>query len=173
MELKFEVHELSCFDLASKQLNLLAYIGRTSDNQRINRIEQEFERIEEIKISGKYLQWRSGFNWSWSCLCLILLHLLAEEGLSAYKAVNSWRFEFQNSGNSTSNSNEFLKFIFCKVRVWDGGSKLARMCVHCWACEALFIAETIDICTLEITFQNWSLMMHGCMGAYRPLKLLH
>jgi hypothetical protein len=62
MELKFEVHELSCFDLASKQLNLLAYIGRTSDNQRINRIEQEFERIEEFKISGKYLQWRSGFN---------------------------------------------------------------------------------------------------------------
>jgi len=62
MELKFEVHELSCFDLTSKQLNLLAYIGRTSDNQRINRIEQEFERIEEIKISGKYLQWRSGFN---------------------------------------------------------------------------------------------------------------
>ena len=55
MELKFEVHELSCFDLASNQLNLLACIGRTSDNQRINRIEQEFERIEEIKISGKYL----------------------------------------------------------------------------------------------------------------------
>jgi hypothetical protein len=55
MELKFEVHELSCFDLASKQLDLLAYIGRTSDNQRINRIEQELERIEEIKISEKYL----------------------------------------------------------------------------------------------------------------------
>ena len=59
MELKFEVHELSCFDLASKQLKLLAYIGRTSDNQRINRIEQEFERIEDFKISGKYLQYRS------------------------------------------------------------------------------------------------------------------
>ena len=62
MELKFEVHELSCFDLASKQLNLLVYICRTSDNQRINGIEQEFDRIEEIKIYGKYLQWRSGFN---------------------------------------------------------------------------------------------------------------
>ena len=40
MELKFEVHELSCFDLTSKQLNLLAYIGRTSDNQRSKRIDE-------------------------------------------------------------------------------------------------------------------------------------
>ena len=63
-DLNFEDHELSCFDLTSKQLNLLAYIGRTSDNQRINRMEQEFERIEEFIISEKYLQWRSGFNWS-------------------------------------------------------------------------------------------------------------
>jgi hypothetical protein len=52
VELKFEVHELSCFDLISKQLNLLAYIGRTSDNQRINGIEQEFKRIKEFKISA-------------------------------------------------------------------------------------------------------------------------
>ena len=59
MELKIEVHELSCFDLASKQLNLLAYIGRTSDNSRINGIEQESRRIEEFKISANYLQWRS------------------------------------------------------------------------------------------------------------------
>jgi hypothetical protein len=64
VELKFEVHELSCFDLTSKQLNLLAYTGRTSDNQRINRIEQEFERIEEFKIYEKYLQWRSEFDGS-------------------------------------------------------------------------------------------------------------
>ena len=64
MELKFEVHELSCFDLTSKQLKLLAYIGRTSDNQRINRIEQEFERIEEFKISENYLQCRSEFDGS-------------------------------------------------------------------------------------------------------------
>ena len=40
MELKFEVHELSCFDLTSKQLNLLAYIGRTSDNQGSKRIDE-------------------------------------------------------------------------------------------------------------------------------------
>ena len=55
-ELKFEDHDVSCFNLTSKQLNLVDYIGRTSDNQRINIIEQKFERIEEIKISGKYLQ---------------------------------------------------------------------------------------------------------------------
>ena len=59
MELKFEVHELSCFDLTSKQLNLLAYIGRTSDNHKINGIEQQFKRIEDFKISVNYLQWRS------------------------------------------------------------------------------------------------------------------
>ena len=64
VELKSEVHDLSCFDLTSKQLNLLAYIGRTSDNQRINGIEQEFKRIEEFKISKKYLQWRSQLNGS-------------------------------------------------------------------------------------------------------------
>ena len=61
MELKFEVHELCFFDLTLKQLNLLAYIGRTSDNQRINRIEQEFKRIEEFKFFANYLQWRSEF----------------------------------------------------------------------------------------------------------------
>jgi hypothetical protein len=38
MELKFEVHDLSCSDLTSKQLNLLAYISRTSDNQGTKRI---------------------------------------------------------------------------------------------------------------------------------------
>ena len=36
MDLKFEVHELSCFDLTLKQLNLVAYIGMTSANQKIN-----------------------------------------------------------------------------------------------------------------------------------------
>jgi hypothetical protein len=40
VELKNEVHDLSCFDLALKQLNLLAYIGGTKENQRINGIEQ-------------------------------------------------------------------------------------------------------------------------------------
>jgi hypothetical protein len=37
-ELNFEDHDLSCFDLTSKQLNLVAYIGRTSDNQKSTRI---------------------------------------------------------------------------------------------------------------------------------------
>jgi hypothetical protein len=45
--------------------------------------------------------------------------MLAEEGLNAQKAVDSWRFEFQNSGNSNSNSSEFLRFILCNVRVRD------------------------------------------------------
>ena len=36
--LNFEDHDLSCFDLTSKQLDLVAYIGRTSDNQRSRRI---------------------------------------------------------------------------------------------------------------------------------------
>ena len=133
MELKFDVHELSCFDLASKQLNLLAYIGRTSDNQRINIIEQEFERIEEFKISGKYLQWRSGFNWSCSCSCLISLQMLTEEGLKVEKVVDPWSFEFQNSGNSNSNSSEFLRIILCNVRVRGRGSKLAQICPYFWA----------------------------------------
>ena len=55
-ELNFEVCQLSCFDLTSKQLNLLAYIDRTSDNQRSNRIDENLVGIEEKKISGKYLQ---------------------------------------------------------------------------------------------------------------------
>ena len=59
VELKNEVHDLSYFDLTSKQLKLLAYIGRTSDNTRINGFEQESRRIEEFKISANYLQWRS------------------------------------------------------------------------------------------------------------------
>jgi hypothetical protein len=59
VELKNEVHDPSCFDLASKQLKHLAYIGRTSDNTRIDGIEQESMRIEEIKFSANYLQWRS------------------------------------------------------------------------------------------------------------------
>ena len=59
VELKNEVHDLSCFDLASKQLKHLAYIGRTSANTIIKRIEQETRRIEEIKFSANYLQWRS------------------------------------------------------------------------------------------------------------------
>jgi hypothetical protein len=63
--------------LVSKQLNLLSYIDRTSDNQRINRIEQELERIEEIKFFGKYL-----------------IQMLVEEGLDTQKDVDSWRFEF-------------------------------------------------------------------------------
>jgi hypothetical protein len=37
-DLNFEDHELSCFDLTSKQLNLLAYIGTTSANQKSQRI---------------------------------------------------------------------------------------------------------------------------------------
>jgi hypothetical protein len=40
-ELNFEDHDLSCFDLSSKQLNLLAYIGRTSDNQKSTRIVED------------------------------------------------------------------------------------------------------------------------------------
>ena len=126
MELNFEVCELSCFDLTSKQLKLLAYIGRTSNNQRINGIEQEFGRIEEFKISRKYLQCRSGFNGSWSCLCLVSLHLLAGEGLNGLEAMDSWRIEFQNSGDSSSNSNEFIRFILWEWRVFNGGSKMAQ-----------------------------------------------
>ena len=38
MDLKIEVHDLSCFDLTSKQLNLVAYIGRTSANQKSKRM---------------------------------------------------------------------------------------------------------------------------------------
>jgi hypothetical protein len=56
------------------------------------------------------------------------------------------------------------------VRVRDWGSKLAPMCVQCWAYEALFIAESIVFCTLEIHFPNLVLIMHGCMGAHRPIK---
>jgi hypothetical protein len=41
MELNFEDHELSCFDLTSKQLNLVTYIGRTSDNQKSTRIVEK------------------------------------------------------------------------------------------------------------------------------------
>jgi hypothetical protein len=55
VELKNEVHDLSCLDLASKKLNLLAYIGSTSDNTRINGIEQDSRRIEEFKFSTNYL----------------------------------------------------------------------------------------------------------------------
>ena len=45
-ELNFEDHDLSCFNLTSKQLNLLAYIGRTSDNQKSTRIMKNWVRIE-------------------------------------------------------------------------------------------------------------------------------
>ena len=38
MELKIEEYELSCFDLTSNQLNLIAYIGRSSDNQRTSKM---------------------------------------------------------------------------------------------------------------------------------------
>jgi hypothetical protein len=55
VELKNEVHDLSCFDLTSNQLKHLAYIGRTSANTIINGIEQETRRIEEIKFSANYL----------------------------------------------------------------------------------------------------------------------
>ena len=89
IELKNEVHDLSCFDLASKQLNLLAYIGRTSDNSRINGIEQQFKRIEEFKISANYLQWRSEHDGSWSELCLGLLQLLAGKEWKGLEAMDS------------------------------------------------------------------------------------
>ena len=36
--------------MTSKQLNLLAYIGRTSYNQEIKRIEQDLERIKRLKF---------------------------------------------------------------------------------------------------------------------------
>ena len=38
MDLNFEDHDLSCFNFTSKQLDLVAYIGRTSDNQKLSRI---------------------------------------------------------------------------------------------------------------------------------------
>jgi hypothetical protein len=57
--------------------------------------------------------------------------MLAEEGLNAQKVVDPWSFEFQNSGNSNSNSSEFFRIILCNVRVRDWGSKLAPMCVQC------------------------------------------
>ena len=50
-ELKFEVHDLSFFHLTSKQLNLVAYIGRTLDNQGSKIIMENLVRIEEMKIS--------------------------------------------------------------------------------------------------------------------------
>jgi hypothetical protein len=50
MDLNFEDHELSCFDLTSKQLHLVAYIGRTSANQKSQRIVKNRERIEEMKF---------------------------------------------------------------------------------------------------------------------------
>ena len=172
MELKFEVHELSCFDLVSKQLNLLAYIGRTSKNSRINGIEQQFKRIEEFKISANYLQWRSELARSWSESCLASLQLLAGEEWKGLEAMDSRRIEFQSSGDSSSNSNEFIRVILLEWRVFNGDSKLAQCVCDFWANAAIFIAETIDICTLEITFQIWSLMMHGCMGTHRPIKSL-
>ena len=59
-DLNFEDHELSCFDLTSKQLNLLAYIDRTSDNQKSTRMVKNCGRIEEMKILKNYL--RRSFN---------------------------------------------------------------------------------------------------------------
>ena len=59
MELNFEVDELSCFDLTSKQLNLLAYIGRTSDNQGSKRIDENQEESKSLKFMQITLKWRS------------------------------------------------------------------------------------------------------------------
>ena len=97
MDLNFEDHELSCFDLTSKQLKLLAYIRRISYNQRINRIEQGFERIEEFKISGKYLQCYVELDLSCFNPCLITLRELAEVVWKWNKALDPGVFESPNS----------------------------------------------------------------------------
>jgi hypothetical protein len=62
-------------------------------------------RIEEMKIYGKYLQYRSVFNRSYSCLLLILPRILDGVELDEQKVQDSWRFASQNSGDSNSISN--------------------------------------------------------------------
>jgi hypothetical protein len=37
--------------------------------------------------------------------------LLAGEGLNGLEAMDSWSIEFQNSGDSSSNSKEFIRLI--------------------------------------------------------------
>ena len=105
-ELSFEVYQLSCFDLTSKQLNRLAYIGRTSDNQRIKRIEQDWERVEEMKYSGKYLQWCAELDLACFNPCLITLRELAEVVWKWNKALDPRVLESPNSEIQTQISIE-------------------------------------------------------------------
>jgi hypothetical protein len=42
---------------------------------------------------------------------LASLQLLAEEEWKGLESMDSWRIEFQNSGDSSSNSTEFFRFI--------------------------------------------------------------
>ena len=125
-ELKFEVHDLSCFDLTSKQLNLVAYIGRTSDNQGSKRIMENWVRIEEMKISRKIP----------SILCRTGSPLLQFVLDSAYGACRSRLGMVQGFGSWSSwiskqldsNSNFKLKFIRFSfgMRGFQWGEKLAR-----------------------------------------------
>jgi len=42
---------------------------------------------------------------------LASLHLLAGEEWKGLEAMDSWRIEFQNNGDSSSNSREFFRII--------------------------------------------------------------
>ena len=55
-DLDFEDNELSCFELTSKQLNLVAYIGRTSANKKSIKIVEKWGIVEEDKFLKFHLR---------------------------------------------------------------------------------------------------------------------
>ena len=54
-ELKLEMHDLSCFDLTSKELDLVAYIGRTSAITKFSLDLEYGGRIKEMKFCEIHL----------------------------------------------------------------------------------------------------------------------
>jgi hypothetical protein len=86
--------------------------------------------------------------------------------------MDSWRIEFQNSGDSSSNSTEFFRFILLVWRVFYGDSKLAQGVCDFWAWGLQFIENSNDICTLFQLSKFGKMMQAWCMGAHRPMKWL-
>jgi hypothetical protein len=126
MDLNFEDHELSCFDLTLKQLNPLAYIDRTSDNQKSTRMVKSWGRIEKMKILKIHLQWsfrlaRSGFQ-----LCLALLQMLVgsemdqgkvwTHGVSISKQMKNWNSVFKENPQAYPS---MVRVWVCRFKAWS------------------------------------------------------
>lgn len=118
VNIKLEVFHLSCLESSSKQLNHVAYIGRTSANTKFS-LDLEYSwRIKEMKFCEIHLLWAAPELCSW-CNSLCFRFLLLAESQWSGKGNGPLEFLFKNL---TWKKTRFLNKSSKNSMVWGYGN---------------------------------------------------